>query len=814
VYDADGQAVTSFLAYESTFTGGVRVAVADLDADGLIEVVTGAGPGGGPRVRVFDGATGAAEADFFAYEQTFTGGVWVAAGPIGDGDIGIATGADAGGGPRVRVFEADGTVVQDFFAFGPSFTGGVRVALGQSEGGPKVYTASGSGMAPTVHAYDVATAGLLFEVTVGDEAETGGVWLSAGDVSGDGADDLVTAVASGTDTDLRLFDGTNGYWANQMIVGGACQGLGVMNWAGQAAVGVLSGGTLTAYVFAPAFNDPPSSPGSITPGGSGALGGQAPVLLPEVLATDSATLTGLGEAEVEMTVTRLAPNRYRWEYVVTNTQFLYPSTTWPYPGDIGYFVLEVPDEVRSLITNRGTDQPWTAADGLFGEPNIFWSTPEGGHLEYGGSARFWFETPAIGLAQSRTSVWDSYGAVSSSAEGFIDGPAAGPRIVITYANGSEVGAAGLKVAKWQDAFELAPNGILAEVKGPDAGLDFIDRDPDRFNVWVYDPARWGDAQVQHIQATIQTTNVVGFTEYNDNPTPVDLVKYGGAGKGPGWFWSDSQMLVSNEADDKHSAATYLGADESGPGAAGLPKNGYTAATTWKISDRTHRVALRGTVRAEYTPTVGPLIAATAGVPVTKNVKVHTTILKVMGTPVLNLAEANHAVHKANESFAQVGVLLIPAIQFIDPPAGVDLSNGLDGFTTPGPSETAEEQALMVPGTRTAATDDVELYFVNFIVGGGTSEWKGESFPAYAVSDSKYADSVIIAKNYYSLFTVAHELGHVLLDDGTHYTGPVRTTNLMRNGGTSAIDLVTGSKRWTPGQATDILSKRPNLLTGP
>lgn len=46
VYDANNQLVTSFLAYESTFTGGVRVAVADLNGDGTLDTITGAGPGG------------------------------------------------------------------------------------------------------------------------------------------------------------------------------------------------------------------------------------------------------------------------------------------------------------------------------------------------------------------------------------------------------------------------------------------------------------------------------------------------------------------------------------------------------------------------------------------------------------------------------------------------------------------------------------------------------------------------------------------------------------------------------------------------
>ena len=71
--------VDDFFAYDPAFNGGARVAVVDIY--GHADIVTGAGPGGGPHVRIFDGATGLqlpdAQDSFFAFDPTFSGGVFV-----------------------------------------------------------------------------------------------------------------------------------------------------------------------------------------------------------------------------------------------------------------------------------------------------------------------------------------------------------------------------------------------------------------------------------------------------------------------------------------------------------------------------------------------------------------------------------------------------------------------------------------------------------------------------------------------------------------------------------------------------------------
>jgi lipoprotein-anchoring transpeptidase ErfK/SrfK len=108
-FNLDGTLIHEFLAYAEGMHSGVNVAACDLTGDGLKEIVVGAGAGGGPQVRVFKNDGTFFNVQFFAYDKGFRSGVNVACADVdADGLPDIITGAGPGGGADVKIFDAAG----------------------------------------------------------------------------------------------------------------------------------------------------------------------------------------------------------------------------------------------------------------------------------------------------------------------------------------------------------------------------------------------------------------------------------------------------------------------------------------------------------------------------------------------------------------------------------------------------------------------------------------------------------------------------------------------------------------------------------
>lgn len=262
VYEATtGLLKYDFLAYESTFTGGVRVATGDLTGDGIDDIATAPARGGGPRVKVFDGKTGILLEDFFAVDSSFRGGAYIAIGDINganntvNGNVvgpavvrnDLIVGAGEGGGPRVTVYSGANinttpigtggnstfstSVIGDFFAYDINSRAGVQVAAGNTSGITDnnkrdfIVTGPGVGGGPQIRVFDGRKVDGGFSAFPPSETSffgfspnsRSGASVAVGQFRGDGRADIVVGSGDGSPI-VRVFDGRSGAQLRELIV--------------------------------------------------------------------------------------------------------------------------------------------------------------------------------------------------------------------------------------------------------------------------------------------------------------------------------------------------------------------------------------------------------------------------------------------------------------------------------------------------------------------------------------------------------------------------------------------------------------------
>ena len=241
-------AVADVMAYDPGFTGGVTVAMGDVNHDGFADLITATGPGGGPHIKVFSGADYETVLySFFAFEPTFTGGLTIASGDTNnDGYWDMIVGAGPGGGPRITVFSGlNLAVLQNFFAFEPTFTGGVQIATGKFDADPNydIIVGAGAGGGPRVTIYNGSTLAVIQNFFVYDIAFTGGIFVAAGNVGG-GLDKIIVGAGAGGGPNVRVFDNAGNMLQNFFAYAPAFMG-GVRVASGIMSVGGTSGEIIT-----------------------------------------------------------------------------------------------------------------------------------------------------------------------------------------------------------------------------------------------------------------------------------------------------------------------------------------------------------------------------------------------------------------------------------------------------------------------------------------------------------------------------------------------------------------------------------------
>jgi hypothetical protein len=234
---SDGSLLTEFAPFGPAYTGGVTVAVGDINGDGVADVVVGAAAGN-PQVRVYDGKailTGTFDpsnpnasllVQFFAYDLNLNLGVNVAVGDVnGAGYADIITGTTAGN-PQVKVYDGKALtspnsattspLLASFFPYALNANLGVNVAVGDinGDGYADIVTGATAGN-PEVNIYngqDIATkhfdptSSLVAQFFAYDLNQNLGVYVAVGDVNGDGYADVITGSSAGA-PHVKVFDG-------------------------------------------------------------------------------------------------------------------------------------------------------------------------------------------------------------------------------------------------------------------------------------------------------------------------------------------------------------------------------------------------------------------------------------------------------------------------------------------------------------------------------------------------------------------------------------------------------------------------------
>ncbi len=188
-----GGETTLFRPFGSSSMSRLSFAVGNTNRDAPLEIVVGRDGVAPPEVKIFS-RTGVMLARWEAYAHTFMGGVRVGIGDLdGDGKREIVTAAGPGGGPHIRVWKTDGTVWGGgWFAFDVTDRGGVSIAVGDVDGDGKddIVAASGQGAIPRVRVFD-GRGTLKSDLRLGTKPLAEGLFISASDMNGDGVKEIL-----------------------------------------------------------------------------------------------------------------------------------------------------------------------------------------------------------------------------------------------------------------------------------------------------------------------------------------------------------------------------------------------------------------------------------------------------------------------------------------------------------------------------------------------------------------------------------------------------------------------------------------------
>ncbi len=200
------------LAYGSAFKGGIQAAIGDFNLDGVPDVVTAPSKGGGPNIRIIDGATGAIVRSFMAFDAKYVGGVNIATGDVdGDGIHDIIATTNGGVQAQLRVFSgrADNAVLTSFNPnpYG-AFSGALAVATGDVNGDGLADIITTAGASGDVRVWSGNNAAMMyrFVASLPTSLTAPTVVVASADTNRNGVAEVLVGVKGSSGTTIQNWD--------------------------------------------------------------------------------------------------------------------------------------------------------------------------------------------------------------------------------------------------------------------------------------------------------------------------------------------------------------------------------------------------------------------------------------------------------------------------------------------------------------------------------------------------------------------------------------------------------------------------------
>ena len=171
------EVMASFYAFDKSFKGGLRLATADADGDGVLDIITSTASGPISHVVAFANLGQSVISSFYAFPEAVKNGVEIAAADLNNDNIAeLILGTSGGTSQQVGVYRGNPNAIDYFMAY-ENWNGDVRVGSVKTAGKTIITTGPGPGAAPNVRTFDPDSYDLLDSFFAGNEYDLSGVTL-------------------------------------------------------------------------------------------------------------------------------------------------------------------------------------------------------------------------------------------------------------------------------------------------------------------------------------------------------------------------------------------------------------------------------------------------------------------------------------------------------------------------------------------------------------------------------------------------------------------------------------------------------------